>query len=206
MKFLITLSWLALSGALLAAPKFAVIRVTDIYRELPSTAATQKEIQSRRDAMNEGPRAEGFRKVLGELQSLEALLKGNKDKIDTEEGKKLIRDYEIKRQEAETLRQDFEEFRAEENKRINKDMVVAMRATLQRITEAAAQLAKEQNIEGVLDISGNSNTDLPFVLYSGDAQDISDDVVGLLDEKPLEEAAEVPEVVPEEENEQPKEN
>lgn len=194
MKFFVTLSWLALSAALSGAPEFAVIRVTDIYRELPSTAATQKEIQARRESINEGPRAEGFRKVLQELQALEAQLKENKDRIDTEDGKKMVRVYEIKRQEAETLRQDFEEFRTEENERINKDMVAAMRASLNRITEATAQLAKERNLDAVLDISGNSNTGIPFILYSGDAPDVSGDVVGLLGEKPLEEAGEVTEV------------
>jgi len=194
MKFLVTLSWFALSAALSGAPEFAVIRVTDIYRELPSTAATQKEIQARRESINEGPRAEGFRKVLQELQALEAQLKENKDSIDTEDGKKMVRAYEIKRQEAETLRQDFEEFRTEENERINKDMVAAMRASLNRITEATTQLAKERNLDAVLDISGNSNTGIPFILYSGDAPDVSGDVVGLLGEKPLEDAGEVTEV------------
>jgi len=199
MKFFVTLSWLALSAALPGAPEFAVIRVTDIYRELPSTAATQKEIQARRESINEGSRAEGFRKVLQELQ---AQLKENKNRIDTEDGKKMVRVYEIKRQEAETLRQDFEEFRTEENERINRDMVAAMRASLNRITEAAAQLAKERNLDAVLDISGNSNTGVPFVLYSGDAPDVSGDVVGLLGEKPLEDAGEVTEVPAEEENKQ----
>lgn len=199
MKFLVTLSWLAFSATLFAAPKFVVVRVTDIYRELPSTAATQKEIQEQRNAISENERADGFRAILGELQALEAVLKENKDRIDSEEGKKMIRSYEIKRQEAETLRQDFEEFSVDENKRINKEMVAGMRASLERITAAASQLAKERNIDGVLDISGNSNTGIPFVLYSGDAFDITEDVVEFLGEKPLEDASEVTEVIPEEE-------
>lgn len=199
MKFLITLSWLLVSTLLFAAPKFAVVRVTDIYRELPSTAATQKKIQEQRNAISENERADEFRTILGELQGLEALLKDNKDRIDTEQGKKMIRDYEIKRQEAETLRQDFEEFRADENKRINKEMVAGMRGSLERITAAAVQLAKERNIDGVIDVSGNSNTGIPFVLYSGDALDITEDVVELLGEKPLEEISVVTEVGAEEE-------
>ncbi len=206
MKFLVTLSWLAFSAALFAAPKFAVVRVTDIYRELPSTASTQKQIREQREAIESNARADGFRAILGELSDLEAILKENKDRIDTEEGKKLIRNFEIKRQEAETLRQDFQEFSEAENKRINKEMVAAMRASLERITAAASQIAKERNLDGVLDISGNSNTGIPFVLYSGDAPDITEDVVELLGEKPVEEAAEVTELVPVEEMEEPKEN
>ena len=206
MKFLITLSWLAFSAVLFAAPKFAVVRVTDIYRELPSTAATQKKIREQREAIESNERADGFRAILVELRDLEGVLKENKDRIDTENGKKLIRNFEIKRQEAEALREDFQEFSEEENKRINKEMVAGMRAALDRISAAATQLAKERNLDAVLDISGNSNTGIPFVLYSGDAPDITEDVVELLGEKPLEEASEVTEIVPGEEKVEPKEN
>jgi Skp family chaperone for outer membrane proteins len=189
MKFLVTLSWLALSAVLFAAPKFAVVRVTDIYRELPSTKVMQDQLQARRDAIMENKRAEQFRGIITELQTLEARLQEIKDQIETEEGKKLVRSYEIKRQEAETLRQEFEEFSAEENKAINKEMVTAMRDSLGRITAAAQQLAKERNLQGVFETSGNSNTGLPFVLYVRDAPDLTEDVIGLLGEKPLVENA-----------------
>lgn len=204
MKFLVTLSCLALTAALSAAPKFAVIRVTDIYRDLPSTAAMQEEISQRRDAISVGPRAEGFRQILKELQDLESVLKENKDKIDSEKGAKLIREFEIKRQEAETLRQDYVDFETEENKRINREMVAGMRESLKRINDAATQIANERNLDGVWDISGNSNTGVPFVLYSNDALDITDDVIGVLNEKPLEDMPEMPEVSPD--NEDTKEN
>lgn len=184
MKFLVTLSWLTLSACLVAAPKFAVVRITDIYRELPSTIAAQEKIKKEREAIANNERAQQFRLILTELQTLEQQLQAKKDEIDTEVGKKLVRDYEIKRQEAETLRQDFEEFSAEETKRINRAMVGEMREALKRITEATNQVAKERNLDGVFDTSGNSNTGLPFVLYSGNAEDLSDDVVALLGEKP----------------------
>jgi outer membrane protein len=104
-----------------------------------------------------------------------------------------VREYEIKRQEAQTLQQEFEGFRESEDKRINKEMVAAMRDSLNRITEASQQLAKERNIDALLDTSGDTNTGVPFVLYSGDALDLTDDVIALLDEKPLDEEASEPE-------------
>lgn len=183
MKFLVTLVWIALAAMSGAAPKFAVIRVTDIYRDLPSTAAMQKDVVAQRNAIMENKRAEQFRLFVAELQSLQAELQQKRDTIDSEEGMKLVRSYEIKRQEAETLREEFERYRAEEEKRINTEMVSEMRASLERITAAAIQLAEERNLDGVLDTSGNSNTGVPFVLYSGGAEDITEDVVALLAEK-----------------------
>jgi len=110
--------------------------------------------------------------------------------LDSDAGKNLVRSYEIKRQETETLRKEFEEYRAEEEKRINKEMVATTRESLNRISAAAQQIAKERNLDGVFDTSGNTNTGLPFVLYAAGAEDISDDVIALLGEKPAEEPAE----------------
>jgi len=190
MKFLVTLAWLGTAAVLTAAPRFAVVRITDIYRELPSTAALQKKIQEQRAAINSDKRAEEFRKAISELQALQAQLEAKKDQIESDEGRKMIRAYEIKRQESETLRQELEEYNDIESKRINKEMVAGMRASLNRITEAASRLAKEQNLDGVFDTSGNSNTGLPFVLYHADAPDLTDDVIELLGENAVEKAVE----------------
>ena len=183
MKFFLTLLWLGSAAVALAGSKFAAVRVTDIYRELPSTAAMFENLKLQRAEIIENKRAENLRAIIVELQSLQAQLEGLKDEINTEQGKSLVTDYEIKRQEAETLRQEFEEFRAKEEERLNKFMVSEMRASLDRITDAATQLAKERNLDGVLDTSGNSNTGLPFVLYAKNTEDLTEDVVELLTEK-----------------------
>lgn len=186
MKFPLILAWAALTLSLSATPKFGVVKVTDIYRGLPSTEAMQKKMQAQRAGIMENTRAERFRASLSEMEVLESQLRAIKDELDSENGRKLVRQYEIKRQEAETLRQAFEEFRVEEDKRINKEMVAATRASLDRISEVAQQLAKERNLDGVFDVSGNSNTGVPVLLYAADSEDLTEDVIALLDEKPAE--------------------
>ncbi|WP_411828082.1 OmpH family outer membrane protein [Luteolibacter sp. AS25] len=194
MKFFVTLAWLGLTSALLAESKFAVVRITDIYRDLPSTAEMQRNIKEQKEGVMLDKRAELLRTTIQSLQSLQVELQENKDQLDTENGKKMVRAYEIKRQEAQTLQEEFERFRTDEDKRINKEMVEAMRSSLERINAAAQQIAEEQNYTGVVDISGNSNTGVPFVLYVSEEQkDISDEVIDLLGEKAIgdEEPAEV---------------
>lgn len=194
MKIISTLVWLSLAAMLSAAPKYAVVRITDIYTGLPSTAAMQKAIGAQREAIITNKRAEQLRGIIAQLQSMQADLQAKKDELDSEVGKKLIREFEIKRQEAETLRQEFEEYREEEDKRINKEMVAAMRASLERISEASRQIAAERNLDGVFDTSGNTNTGLPFVLYQKpEVPDLTEDVIAFLDEKPSDETAEAPE-------------
>lgn len=196
MKLIVILAWIGLVSASSAASKFATVRVTDIYRSLPSTAAMQNSIQVQRDEILKNERAERLRTILAEMEVLENQLRANKDDLESDLGKGLVRSYEIKRQEAETLRQEFEEYRTEEDRRINREMVVATRESLNRIAAAAQQIAKERNLDGVFDISGNTNTGLPFVLYAANAEDLTDDVLGLLGEKPLEKTADGSETEP----------
>lgn len=206
MKLFVTLLWLGFAALAFGEGEFAVVRVTDIYRELPSTAAMQEKIKAQRAEIIENQRAEQLRSIIVELQSIQSQLQAITDQTDTEQGKKVVRAYEIKRQEAETLRQEFEEFRAEEEKRINKLMVAEMRKSLNEITAAASQLAKERSLDGVFDTSGNSNTGVPFVLYVKDAEDLTEDVVELLNAKePQEEPSEGPAEVSPTENQEPQE-
>jgi Skp family chaperone for outer membrane proteins len=186
MKLTVVMASVSLASFLSAAPKFGVVRVTDIYRGLPSTAAMQADIQSQRDNIIKDVRAERLRAILTEMEALESQLRANKDDLESELGKKLVRSYEIKRQETETLRLEFEGFRAEEEMRNNKELVAATRNSLNRISAAAQQIAKERNLDGVMDTSGDTNTGLPFVLFAGGAEDMTEAVIGLLGEEPAE--------------------
>lgn len=185
MKFSVFLVWLSLATASMAAPKFAVVRVSDIYQKLPSTAVMLKEINLRRAAIPGNKRNVEFLASLDALRAMETQLKAMRAELDTEVGKALVRNFELKRQESLSLKEEYDSFLAVEQKRINKDLVDGMRGTLNRISAAVDQIAKERNLEGVFDITGKTNTGVPFVLYVRDAEDISEDVLGLLGEKPL---------------------
>lgn len=192
MKISIILLWISLLAVSGAAPKFAVVRVTDIYQNLPSTVAMLKDIKAQQAAIPDNKRNVDFLASLRELKALEATLNAKRGELESEDGKLLTRNFEIKRQGALTLKKEYDEFKVEEEKRINKAMVQAIRSSLNRITAAAAQIAKERNFDGVLDTSGSSNTGLPVVLYVRNAVDISEDVIELLGEKPLNETEAAP--------------
>ena len=144
-----------------AAPRFAVVRVKDIYTALPSTIAIQQQIKTETAAIMKDKRAEQLRKIITELQTLQTQLSDKSAQIDEATSRKLARAYEIKRQEAQTLQQEFENFKAEQEKAINAKMVGGMRASLNRIAEASQKVAKERGYESVFDSSGSTNTGVP---------------------------------------------
>lgn len=176
----ISLTLLAMAATASAAPRFALVRVKDIYAALPSTAVLQIQLKKERDEIMKDQRAEELRKIISELQTLQAQLSDKANPPDEATGKKLARTYEIKRQEAHTLQQEFENFKTEQEKAINKRMVASMRKSLDRITGASVKLAKERGFDSVFDSTGSTNTGVPFVLYSKNAPDLTEDVQALL--------------------------
>jgi Skp family chaperone for outer membrane proteins len=82
----------------------------------------------------------------------------------------------MKRQEKGTLEHDFEQFRREREKEINRRMIAAMRESLDRILEVAGRTARVHGCALVIDSSGNTNTGVPFILHQKNARDLTDAV------------------------------
>lgn len=180
---LAALAFVATALTATASPRLALVRVKDLYAGLPSTIELQEEIKRERGEIMQDPRAEELRKIITELQDLQARLSDKKNPPAEEVGRKLARSYEIKRQEAQTLQKDFEGFRSEREKEINRKMVARMRASLDQIMETSRRIASEQGYDLVLDGSGNSNTGVAFVLYHKDSPDLTDHVKAALQDK-----------------------
>ena len=172
----ISMMLLATAVTATAAPRIALVRVGDIYRELPSTATFQQQLKKERDDIMKDQRAVKFQKAIGELQALRDQLTDKEHPLEEATSRMLSRTFEIKRQEAQTLQQDFESFKAEQEKLINRKLVAGMRATLNRILSVSQEISKKRGFDSVFDSSGNTNTGLPFVLFSNNAPDLTADI------------------------------
>lgn len=171
---------LALHLNAFGSPKIALVRVKDIYVEQPDTKAAQGKAQKAKEGILLDPRAEELRTGLEALRAFQKEI-SNPDKQPTsEEGRKLARQFEIKRLEIRTLQEDFEKYRATREKEINTDMVNEMRSILDRITALARRTAKEKGYDILIDSSGNTNSSVPFVLYAKNPPDITDDVLAAI--------------------------
>jgi len=178
----IAMTLLAFAHTASAAPRVALVRVKDIYSELPSTVTFQLQLKKERDEIMKDKRADQLRKAIGELQALQAQLADKANPLDEATSRALSRTYEIKRQEAQTLQQDFESFKADQEKAINRKLVAGMRATLNRITVVAQEISGKQGYDLVFDSSGNTNTGVPFVLFSKNAPDLTANIQSALKE------------------------
>jgi len=163
-----------------APPRVAMVKVKEIYSELPATLELQERIKTQRQEIMKNPRADELRRALEEFNQIQTRLADKNNPPDEETGRNLARDYELKRQEAQTLQREFESFRTEREKEINRDMVVGMREILNRIMEISGKLAKERGFDLLFDSSGNTNTGVPFILHHKQPSDITADVKAAL--------------------------
>jgi Skp family chaperone for outer membrane proteins len=163
-----------------SAPRFAAVNVKEIYSKLPSTPLLQEKVKQEREAIMKGESAEELRKLLSDLQSIQAKLGDKTVRQDENKYRDLARTYELKRQEAQAAQAQFETKKEATQKEINRKMVAQMQKSLKRILLISAEIAEQRGFDSVIDSSGNSNTGVPFVLVIKDAPDLSAEVLATL--------------------------
>jgi Skp family chaperone for outer membrane proteins len=163
-----------------AAPRVAVVKVADIYRGLEATARLDERVRREREEILADPRAAEVRRIIEELREMEQSSRDPSAKTDEQTAQKLDRALDIKRREAWTLQREFESFREQRRKEIDRAMVSEMRANLDLIAETARRIARERGFDLLLDSSGETNTGVPFVLYQKNAVDLTDDVTAAI--------------------------
>lgn len=162
-----------------AAPKIAVVQVGEVYRSLDRTKEMNAALSAKREALLKDPRLDAYREAFKELEELQnGLIKvAEHDRLTRE---RLMQSFNLKRQEALTLKREFEEFQRLETKKIDQEMVTRMEAILVEIRQTAEALGKKNGYDWVMDISGKTNTGLPLVLYSKPTDDITTDVLSAM--------------------------
>ena len=63
-------------------PLVAVVRVREIYAALPATEDLQKQVKQERDAILSDPRAAELRRIIAELQTIQARLSDSRSPVD----------------------------------------------------------------------------------------------------------------------------
>jgi len=166
-----------------ATPGIAVVRVSEIYSGLDSTAKLQERVRVEREEILKDPRAAELRRIIAEVRELEAMARDKSAATDEQTAQRLVRSLDLKRQEAQTLQREFESFRSQREMEINRAMIAEIRGSLDRITNAARNAARQHGCGLLLDSSGNTNSGVPFVVYQKKPLDLTDAVVAALAEE-----------------------
>lgn len=174
-NFLLTVIVAATTGMATAqgGPKIATVDMQELFKQYFRTHEAQKQIDIERDRIT---RDNDDRMVrIRELEtSLTNLRKQLDDPALADSVKQArFRDLQAQQQEAVQLDRERREFIQRRQQALNEKMVQRMRGILEEIRTLVETQARKDDYDFVMDKSGLSTSQVPIILYTKDASDIT---------------------------------
>ena len=175
------------------ALKIATVDMQALFKDYHRTNEAQKQINVERARIQKenNERLSRIRELETELQSFRKQLED--PSISDKKKQELFKEFQMKTQEGVALDRERREYLQRRNAALNEKMVQRMRGILEEIRKLVEDQAKSDDFDYVFDKSGLSTSQVPFLLYTKDATDITP---GLLKELNKDAPAAPPAVAP----------
>jgi len=157
--------------------KIATVDMQQLFKEYHRTNAAQKDINIERAKIQKenNERLTRIRELEAELQGLRKQLED--PSISDKKKQELFKDFQAKTQEGVALDRERREYLQRRNTALNEKMVQRMRGILEEIRKMVEDHAKNDAFDYVFDKSGMSTSQVPFLLYTKDATDMTGDLL-----------------------------
>ena len=179
--------------------KIATVDMQELFKQYYRTNEAQKQINVERARIQKDNNER-----LARIRELETNLGNLKKQIEDpsiNDSKKqtFFADWQMQQQEGIALDRERREFLQRRNQALNEKMVQRMKGILEEIRKLVEEQAKTDNYDYVFDKSGLSTSQVPFLLYTKDATDITAGLLKDLNKDAPEESAPAEEEMPVEE-------
>ncbi len=166
----------------------ATVDMQELFKQYYRTNEAQKQINVERARIQKDNNER-----LARIRTLETLGKQLEDTTIAESKKQeLFKQRQVKLQEGIALDRERREFLQRRNQALNEKLMQRMKGILEEIRKLVEEEAKLGNYDYVFDKSGMSTSQVPFLLYTKDATDITANLLKLLNkdapERPAEDA------------------
>ena len=167
---------LALCGSAVAQEgklKIATVDMQSLFKEYHRTNEAQKQINVERARIQKenNERLARIRELDTELQNMRKQLED--PSINDSKKQTVFNEWQMKQQEGVALDRERREFLQRRNQALNEKMVQRMKGILEEIRKLVEEQAKKEDYDYVFDKSGLSTSQVPFLLYTKDATDIT---------------------------------
>ncbi len=151
----------------------ATVDMQELFKQYYRTNEAQKQINVERARINKDNNERLAR--IRELEATLASLRKQLEDPSLADSKKqtLFKDWQTQQQEGIALDRERREFLQRRNQALNEKMVQRMKGILEEIRKIVEEKAKKDNFDYVFDKSGLSTSQVPFLLYTKDATDIT---------------------------------
>ncbi len=166
----------SLSGVSMAQEgklKIATVDMQQLFKEYYRTNDAQKQINIERARIQKenNDRLTRIRELENSLGNLRKQI--DDPAISDSKKQTLFKDWQMQQQEGIALDRERREFLQRKNQALNETMVQRMKGILNEIRKLVEEQAKGENYDYVFDKSGLSTSQVPFLLYTKDATDIT---------------------------------
>ncbi|MEO0017366.1 MAG: hypothetical protein RLZZ522_649 [Verrucomicrobiota bacterium] len=153
--------------------KIATVDMQELFKQYFRTNEAQKQINVER-ARIQKDNNERMAKIRDIETALGKLSKQLEDpSINDSKKQSLFKDWQAQQQEGIALDRERREFLQRRNQLLNEKMLQRMKGILEEIRKLVEEHAKGENFDYVFDKSGMSTSQVPFLLYTKDATDIT---------------------------------
>lgn len=160
--------------------KVATVDMQDLFKQYHLTKDAQKQIDDERFVIQQANEDR-----LKRIKEIETNLENFKKQIEDpsiNESKKqgLIKDFQLQQQEGIQLDKERRDYIQRRTQALNENMVQRMKSLLEDIRKIVEDRSKADNYDFVFDKSGMSTSQIPILVYSKDATDITQSVLKIL--------------------------
>jgi outer membrane protein len=164
---------LSLASVIAGPPKIATVDMQELFRQYHRTEEAQKQINIERARIQQDNNER-----LARIRELESTLGNLRRQLDDPavadtRKQRLFKDWQIQQQEGIALDRERREFLQRRNQALNETMVQRMKGILEEIGRLVDEQARNDDFDFVFDKSGLSTSQVPVLLYSKDATDIT---------------------------------
>ena len=153
--------------------KIATVDMQELFKQYYKTNEAQKQINVDRARINKenNDRLARIRELEESLGSLKKQL--DDPAINDSKKQAVLKDAQSQQQEGIALDRERREYLQRKNQALNETMVQRMKGILEEIRKLVEEKAKVDNYDYVFDKSGLSTSQVPVLLYTKDATDIT---------------------------------
>lgn len=151
----------------------ATVDMQELFKQYYRTNEAQKQINVERARIQKdnNERLARIRELEDNLGKLRKQLED--PSLNDSKKQSLYKEWQVQQQEGIALDRERREFLQRRNQALNEKMVQRMKGILEEIRKLVEEKAKLDNYDYVFDKSGLSTSQVPFLLYTKDATDIT---------------------------------
>jgi outer membrane protein len=163
-----------------SALKIGTVDMQRAFKEYTKTKDAEAKINDAKNAAKKeyDDRADGYKKALDEINNLNKQLDAPALSADAKTQKAKERDDKIAN--IKNMEREITEFRQTRERQLQEQAMRMREGIVKEITDVVMDKVKANNMDLVFDKSGMSLNGVPFLMYSRDSTDFTNDIISVL--------------------------